>query len=602
MFQTTIVLENNISIFIYLLSIRNCSSNTPSTRPCSARVLRRNKIPRNLSSKVFQEAMSTNKTKNRPSLMAERAALEMIHFQRRIFERQRAIIEADEAHLSRGFSRYRNEYRKAVSTYSELSGFGTLCDAIAAARIAYIADYHTLRLAQRTFVKLIKGVLQQVDSIFLCLEFVPIAYQKDLDKYATGRISEKSFLNRIRYRHHWPYDIWPNFKPIFELAMDHGLPLFAIDSDSSLPLRKRDSIAAGIVADISFSHPEATLLVFAGQMHICPVHLPDTVDKFFKKQGQEAPKRVIVYQNAEEIYWRLAKERNEGVEVVRVDHESYCVNNTPPLVQQLSYLHWVRYDEEFLEYSELDSTVKTVIRTLGKFLQIPFSGAIKKVRVLMPGDLDLVQILEHDTISAFEREQILASVAAEESACIPSLNMIYLATLSLNHAAEEASHYLKQEISKGRLPDDLKDRFYFYLLNEAAGFFGAKIINPKRKTDHLGKLRRIVAKARKRQGKKTRTEKAAQFSIAHISLEQGKENIPRRISIFLKDPVVFNVAAHILGYILGDKLYYGLISGILRKSTIKKLFTNSLDGPNEALEMYFHLVDKVRSVITPRRI
>ena len=49
----------------------------------------------------------------------------------------------------------------------------------------------------------------------------------------------------------------------------------------------------------------------------------------------------------------LAGEGREEVEVVQVGTEEYCVNNTPPLVQQLSYLHWIHYDEEVLEYTEL---------------------------------------------------------------------------------------------------------------------------------------------------------------------------------------------------------------------------------------------------------
>ena len=546
--------------------------------------------------------MKVTTPSERPSLLAERAATEMIRFQRRIFERQRAIIESNESHTSPGFSRYRNEYRKAVSDYSEVSGFGTLCDAVAASKIAYVADYHTLRLAQRTFVKLINGVMQQVDSIFLCLEFVPIQYQTDLDKFSMGRISEKTFLRRIRYRHHWPYDIWPNFKPIFDLAKDHGFPMIALDSDSTLSLRKRDALAAKRIVDTSILHPEATILVYVGQMHISPTHLPDAVNALLKKKRLVPPKRVIIYQNAEEIYWQLANERREGAEVVKIDNESFCINNTPPLVQQLSYLHWVRFDEELLEYTELESTVRTVIKTLGKFLRLPYKGALRNVRVLMPGDLDLAQALDNGDLTKYEKGQILASVESEESACIPSLHLIYLATLSLNHAAEEASHFLKQQVSGGEPPFDLKDRFYFYLLNEACGFFGSKLINPKRKTDHMGMLRRIVARSRKRKGKRKPNEKAAEFAMSHIAFEQGKSVLSRKTVNLLKDPFVFNAAAHILGYILGDKLYYGFTSGILSKKQIRLIFASRLDGPDEALNLYLDLSSTVRLIVPPHRI
>ena len=546
--------------------------------------------------------MVTTDNNDRPSTPGRQTVLEMINLQRRIFERHRAAIEASEFHLTPGFSRYRNAYLRAVSNFRSFSGFGALCDAIARAQIAYIADYHTLRLSQRTFAKIIRGVMQQVDNICLCMEFVPIEHQDTLDRFMVGRIAEKTFLKRIRYREHWPYDIWPNFKPIFELATDQGLPVIALDGDPALSLPKRDHLAAKRIFSAYKQHPQSTFLVFTGQMHVTPSHLPKAVDRLFIRANRPLPKRTIVYQNAEEIYWRLAEERREDVEVVQIDDESYCVNNTPPLVQQLSYLHWIHYDEDLLEYTELQSTVQTVIRTIGKFLQLPFRTASRTVRVLVPGDLDLVQAIEDGLLAQYEKEQIIASVESDQSACIPILSAIYLATLSLNHAAEEAAHYLRQYVSQAVVPKDLKDRFYFYVINEACGFLGSKIINPKRKTEHLGKLRQIVAHSRKRKGKRKAFEKAAEFALAHITFEIHQRPIQRKTATLIKDPTVFNAASHILGYILGDKLYYALTSGIFSKSKVKELFLAPLDNPGEAMNVYFDLTMKIANVSIPNRI
>lgn len=546
--------------------------------------------------------MSVPPGKERPSVVGRQAVSEMITLQRRIFERQREIIEASESHVSRGFTRYRNEYLRAVKRYLSVSGFGALCDAIAASRIAYIADYHTLRLSQRTFVKLIRGILHQTDNICLATEFVRAEYQNHLDRYLAGRIQERTFLRRIRYREHWPYDIWPNFKPIFDLAVDEGVPVVALDSDSDLALPRRDRIAADIIADAAARHPNATILVFIGQMHVAPSHLPDAVDRAFVKKGMASPERVIVYQNAEEIYWQLAAERREGVEVVQIDKESYCVNNTPPLVQQLSYLHWIQYDEDLLEYRELEATVRSVMRNLGRFLNIPFQEAAKSVRVLTPGDLDLLASLKKSDLDDFDIQRIVAGVEAEQSVCIPSMNAIYLATLSTNHAAEEAAHYLKQFVSRGAVPESLKDRFYYYTLNEACGFFGSKVINPKRKTDHPGKLRQIAARARKRGGRKSPNERAAEYALQHLASERGQGTIGRTTSRSLANPAVFNAAAHILGYILGDRLYYGLTAGAIAKTSIRRLFLSPLDRPGQALETYLEMAVRVRGVKIPRRI
>jgi hypothetical protein len=336
-------------------------------------------------------------------------------------------------------------------------------------------------------------------------------------------------------------------------------------------------------------------------MHVAPPHLPSAVDTAFIKKGLSAPDRVIVYQNAAQIYWQLANARREGVEVVQVDTESYCVNNTPPLVQQLSYLHWVQFDQELLEFTELETTVRSLLRSLGRFLNLPIEDADKTVRVFMPGDLDLVDVLEKGGLDSTEIEQVFAQVEAEQSACIPGLNLIYLATLSVNHASEEVSHYLKHVVSGGQAPDEYKDRFYYYVLNEAAGFFGSKVINPKRKTDHQGKLRQIVALARNRKGRKSPEEKAASFVLDHLAWQRGRQPHPATAKA-LKDARVFNAAAHILGYILGDRLYYGLTGGKITKRVIRNLFLAPLDDPGEALSTFLTLWEKVLEVKVPRRI
>jgi hypothetical protein len=539
---------------------------------------------------------------DRPSAIGRQAVSEMIALQRRIFERQREIIEANESHMSRGFTRYRNEYRRAVSSYLSISGFGALCDAIASSRVAYVADYHTLSLAQKTFVKLLAGIMHQTDNICLATEFVRVEHQDVLDLYLRGKIKERTFLNRIHYRQHWPYEIWSNFKPIFDFAIDRGFPVFALDSDADLPLSRRDRLAADVIAEVAARHADATILVYIGQMHIVPAHLPAALDRACLRRGMSPPERVIVYQNAEEIYWQLARERQEGVEVVKVDHESYCVNNTPPLVQQLSYLHWIRYDEDLLEYGELPATVRSLMRNLGRFLNLPSQEAAKSVRVLIPGDLDLMAALSKSSLDEIEIQRIIAGVEAEQSACIPALNAIYLATLSLNHAAEEAAHYLKQFVSKGEAPEGMKDSFYYYVLNEACGFFGSKVINPKRKTDHQGKLRQIAAGARKRRGRKRPYERAAEIALDHLAVEHGRKAIDRALVRKLASPAVFNATAHILGYILGDRLYYALTSGAITKKTIKRLFLAPLDRPGEALDLYLELSQLVREVKIPRRI
>jgi hypothetical protein len=528
---------------------------------------------------------------------------EVIDLQRRIFERQRELIESSEAHQTPGFAEYRREYCEAVSDYEEESGFGALCDAISRARVAFVADYHTLRLAQKTFVKIIHGVMHQVDSLCLALEFVGAEEQLHLDRFLRGEIAERTFLRLIRYRENWPYDIWPNFAPIFELAAEQGMPAVAIDSDSELPLPVRDEIAAERIAEAAEDYPDAVILAYTGQMHVAPAHLPAAVEREFVARGMKAPRRVVVYQNAEEIYWQLAAEGREEVEVVRVGPDAYCVNNTPPLVQQLSYLHWIHYDEELIEYTELESTVRSLIRDLIRYFGFEQVRAAREVRVMMVADLDLMDVLEDSDFDEVEKRDFIRQVEAEQSAYLPELNTIYLATLSVNHAAEEAAHFVKQQLSRGRQPSEPADLFYYIALNEACAFFGSKLINPKRKADHQGRLRSTVARARKR-GEWAAEERAARFALGHMYWERRRhatEEGPGHGEDLI-DKEVFNAAAHLLGYALGDRMFYALTVGLISKSQIRDLFLDPLDEPGRASEVYLDLSDRLEKVRIPRRI
>lgn len=537
------------------------------------------------------------------STRARQAVGEMIEVQRRIFTRQKRLVDAGETHRKKGFVRYRSEYRKAVSGFIAESGLGALCDDIAKARIVYVSDYHTLQLAQKTLVKLIRAAMQQVDNLCLAVEFVDRKYQEDLDKFLAGKIRESTFLRRIHYREQWPYDIWPNFKPLFDLAIEEGFPMVAIDSASTFSLTRRDNNAAACIAHAAAIYPEATIFVSAGQMHMAPAHLPKKVDHAFQKEGLDAPERVIVYQNAEEIYWKLATEGREEVDVVQVGADAYCINNTPPLVQQLSYLHWIQFDEELIEYTQLEETVRVLIKDLARYLAFDIGRADEHVRVLMPADLDLMETLRETPMSREERRQVIRQVESGESLCIPDLDLIYLANLSVNHAAEEAAHYLKHIVSGGAGPERLMDQFYFIVLNEACAFFCSKVVNPKRKAHHAGRLRSLVAQSRDK--KSTDTEDlAARFALEHLSWQQGgkRRKIGTKAFSVLSDRAVFNAAAHFLGYILGDRLYYGLTDGVVAKDSVRDLFLAPLDGEKEAFGRYMDLVQEVHAVKIPRRI
>ena len=220
----------------------------------------------------------------------------------------------------------------------------------------------------------------------------------------------------------------------------------------------------------------------------------------------------------------------------------------------------------------------------------------------MVADLELMDLLEDSGLDEDEKRAFIRHVEEEQSAFVPALNTIYLATLSVNHAAEEAAHYVKQRASRAAEPGEPRDRFYFVALNEALAFFGSKVINPKRKAEHQGRLRRAVARARKQKAWNVE-DRAARFALEHLTWERsGGRGSALEHAADLADPAVFSAAAHLLGYILGDRMYYALTDGVISKRRIRELFLARHDEPGEALDTYLELSAALRSVKIPRRI
>ena len=84
----------------------------------------------------------------------------------------------------------------------------------------------------------------------------------------------------------------------------------------------RDRHAADKIAEIRNCHPEALILVFFGESHLAPQHLPARIAECFSEDGAriDSPRRRVltVLQNVDALYWRAAGEASDRVEAVEV--------------------------------------------------------------------------------------------------------------------------------------------------------------------------------------------------------------------------------------------------------------------------------------------
>lgn len=530
---------------------------------------------------------------------------ELLQIQKTIFSKNNEFIRSQTLVQEKGFDSYERRYKKYVRNYSKISSIKELLDEAMKSRIIYLGDYHTNKQSQRMLLRLMKLLIERTRDFSVGLELVQKRDQGILDSFLQDQITEETFLKKIRFRKYWYFDLWQNFKPIFDFVRYWKIPVHGIEwslsGDSSL--LERDRKNARIISSVLKKNPERKLIVFVGDLHIAPPHLPNQVCSLFPEN--ERPKDVIIYQNSEAIYWTLAeKELEDKTEILQIDERSFCLINTPPIIAQQSYLNWLEHEEGQIDYVDAKHSFLELLHQIAGFLEITLNQEADEVEVFTCGDLSFLKRLEEDgSFSKTEIRQIKKQILASESYCIPSKKYVYLANLSMNHASEEAAHYLKFLCSGTEESRYLVDAFYANALHETLGFFGSKIINHKRKCFHEKEYEDLVQYLKSAAGTRQRQFELemALLILEHKKLE--KKGMPLRSRKFFKShPDLFFGVTHGLGYMLGDYLYYSLLDGKTSKEEIKALFFDPMKEEGKPYETYRRLVRKIRGVRIPKRV
>jgi heme-binding uptake protein ChaN (Tiki superfamily) len=612
-----------------------------------------------------------------PSAAQHDPRRDLLAIQRRLWRRLKREITATIAENPANVEIYQEEYERDLQRYERTSSKRELVRACAEADLVYLGDYHTLPQAQKTLVKLLLALSRLNREVVLGMEMVHIKDQKHLDRYLMDMTpaGEAEFLRAIDYRRTWDFD-WPPYREVFEVAQRRGIRVLAINSDpsdhSDDHLLERDFRTSQVVVQETKRNPDALIVIFDGDLHVARDHLPLLVDNDIRRAGLEPRKRVIVHQNAEEIWWQLARERKEDVNVVALADDAFCVFNASPIEKLHSYLNWVseqevlepplmtsawdfpsdvdldleddeeeheetpedREEERVVEYTE---QVHQLVTTVARFLDIERDD-LADFELFTVNDLDFLGFVDGDKGPAFterELEDIKRQILSNESYFIPKGDVIYLADFSVVNAAEEATHFLHHRCSQyaWEKPRSLAVDFYFRVLTEALGFFGSKVIVPTRECWREKDCELYVQRhrAKERERRRNREEgsskpfdpkdtgilqavpeervkilanqrltlRTSRLLLRHKELEQRylDDGAWAGAGRCLTQPTeVHLLLTHMLGHMLGDKLYAGLVRGVVTKETIRQLFYEPLEVPGVGLARYLELVAKTKDI------
>ena len=219
------------------------------------------------------------------------------------------------------------------------------------ADVVFIGDYHALPSCQGFATDLLVALAARRRPVVLFLEMIFSRDQRVLDQYLQGTIDAAELRARIHYDRDWGYP-WDGYGRLLEAAKRRGIAVVAADAPPRGGLRvirRRDRHAARKIREALEADPRARAIVLFGESHMARAHLPAEL-RAELRQHRMKRSTIVVVQNVEEIYWKLAERGHETTDAVRIDGRRLGVFNASPLAKYEAYrqtlLRWAQQEDE----------------------------------------------------------------------------------------------------------------------------------------------------------------------------------------------------------------------------------------------------------------
>ncbi|MCB0326380.1 MAG: ChaN family lipoprotein [Bdellovibrionales bacterium] len=532
------------------------------------------------------------------------AKARLIELQKETFARLKQEVLESRKGEDTSIGHYREVYLYQVQDYERYSSKNELFQSLKKASICYCGDFHTLRRSQYTACKLIDFVSEFYPRVYLALEMIPEIYEGLANEYVQGKYSEEQFLTLIRYHELWGFP-WEHYRMLFDVAKQHqNIEIVGLNTNDGgyQSLAKRDQLAADRIANCIEKDPKAHIFCLYGDLHVAPEHIPYRVERECKKRNLELPPHLTVYQNSDQIYWKLVEEdQAHQVDVVRVHPDAFCVLNSTPWVKWQSYQSWLEDQSDILDAldqgeenfgfedsADLSEELRVISMTIAKFLTLDVPD-LDNFAVYTAFDSELIEnideyILELSLVKSPDAKDLLhAEMVENRSLFFTKSDAIYLLDPSETRATEKATQLLSSKLTRNLAiyaPHfDRREIFYRIAIWEAIGYFGSKITNPKRKCSQYRDLEKKLecSKGKKLLGIAKEEKIIAKELLKHREYEheriQSKKKPSSARKLYRLKPSLFYLAARTLGRMMGDRLYRQVVKDLVPMELIRRMFT-----------------------------
>lgn len=114
--------------------------------------------------------------------------------------------------------------------------FGQFIEQLLEADLICIGETHDSDPHHQVQLLIIKGLFSRDERLGVGMEMFQRPFQKEIDRYFRGEISETYFLKASEYEQRWGHD-WGLYRPIVEFARRNGIPLAALNVPRELTSR-----------------------------------------------------------------------------------------------------------------------------------------------------------------------------------------------------------------------------------------------------------------------------------------------------------------------------------------------------------------------------
>ena len=513
--------------------------------------------------------------------------------------------------------KYVQEFTQAFQRYERAISRETLLRFCAEADTLLVSDFHALDACQFFLCELLEeqSAIRRRPLVLL-LEAVFTRDQHILDEWQQDEISDDELRQRLHFETEWGYE-WEPFLHTLKIARGLNIPIYGADCAPRGSIRRiaqRDRHAADTIARVRQQHANALVLVFFGESHLAPTHLP-------LELRQRLPAECVrtILQNVDELYFRAAGELSERVAAVQVDGDTVAVFNATPVEKWHSYRlcisHWRDESRRTPDFTPL---IYDLIDALFAFLHIDrYADEDSGSRYFVDCYPEIANVcsisraeslLDRKSLQQVRRDQVLAQVVDRGSCYVPELNLMIVHRLRMQTAASGVAcfvHHACRDFGEAVSPKLItEDSVYISALEHALVHFAAQVLYPF-ETASEDELLSLYSTPKEEIEAGTLLSyreymRVLDCVMLHRDYECHRSSYsapPALLRDWLSSSPAVTVLATQLGQLLGGDLYRAYLAGLISRRSIRSLFFRKLQR-GKAREIYFSLARSVRATRT----